>query len=102
MKAPRAAVGKPAHKVGLPEPSSEGRWGYPALRLPDRSDFAAFFSAAFLPSIGSSISFWLAAALRGFLPFAGASLARLFFNASIRSTTFSPRGRGLGPIVLPC
>jgi hypothetical protein len=33
------------------------------------------------------------------LPFgAAASLAMLFFNASMRSTTFSPRGRGLAAI----
>ena len=39
---------------------------YPAFRrLIDRSGLAAFFSAGFFPSIGNSISFWPAAALRG-------------------------------------
>ena len=75
---------------------------YPAFRrLIDRSGLAAFFSAGFFPSIGNSISFWPAAALRGFLPFAEASLAMLFFRASIRSTTFPPLGRALGLMVLP-
>src|ERR1700722_667296 len=71
--------------------SASNGWGrtfevYPAfLRPVERSGFAAFFSAGFLPAIGNSISFWPAVALRGFLPFAGGSLARLFLSASIRS-----------------
>jgi hypothetical protein len=75
---------------------------YPALRFVDRSGLAAFFfSAPRFPSMGRSISFWPAEAFRGPLPFGVASLAKLFFNASMRSTTFSPRGRGLDPIVFP-
>jgi len=55
-----------------------------------------------MPSIGNSISFWPAEAFRGFLPFGAAlSPAMLFFSASMRSTTFSPRGRGLVAMVLP-
>ena len=60
--------------------------------------------AARLPLIGSSISFCPAAALRGFLPFAGSALrsfAMLRFRASIRSTTFSPFGRALAAMGLP-
>src|SRR5882762_7351270 len=73
----------------------------PAFRRPV-ADLAAFFAAGFFPSIGSSISLWPAETLRGFLPFgAAASLAKLFFRASMRSTTFSPFGRGLAAIVLP-
>src|ERR1700676_3331628 len=80
---------------------------YPAffdLAAAARTGFAAFFGscarvscfAARLPEIGSSISRWPAAALRGFLPFAFAagadcfSLARLRFNASIRLMTLPP------------
>jgi hypothetical protein len=76
---------------------------YPALRLVDLSGLAAFFfSAPRLPSIGRSISFWPAVAFRAFLPLGAAvSLARLFFSASMRSTTFSPRGRGLAAMVVP-
>jgi hypothetical protein len=51
---------------------------YPALRFVDLSDFAAFF-AGFFPSIGRSISFWPAEALRGFFPFGAASLPMLSF-----------------------
>src|SRR5882672_115013 len=66
------------------------------------SDFLASCLAARLPLMGNSISFWPAVALRGFLPFvAWASLPMLRFNASIRSTTFSPRGLGFAPTVLP-
>ena len=77
--------------------------GYPALRLVDLSGLADFFfSAPRLPSIGRSISFWPTEAFRAFLPLGAAvSLARLFFSASMRSTTFSPRGRGLAASVLP-
>jgi hypothetical protein len=40
--------------------------------------------------------------LAGLLAFArGASLVMLFLSASMRSTTFSPRGRALAAIVLP-
>lgn len=56
--------------------------------------------AGFLPAIGISISFCPAAALRAFLAdfFAASVVAAvpppmLFRSASIRSTTFSPRGR---------
>jgi hypothetical protein len=60
---------------------------YPAFRRPvNHSGFALFF-AGFLLSIGNSISFRPAATFRGFLPFVGASMVRLFFRASIRSTT---------------
>jgi hypothetical protein len=67
------------------------------------SFFASAFAARFL-LIGSSISFCPAAALRGFLPFAGSaprSFAMLRFRASIRSTTFSPFGRAFAAIGLP-
>ena len=69
------------------------------LSRPRASAFAARF-----PLIGSSISFCPAAALRGFLPFAGSaprSFAMLRFRASIRSTTFSPFGRAFAAIGLP-
>jgi hypothetical protein len=71
---------------------------------------AGFFAAVsfcFLPSIGISVSFWSAAALRGFFPaYFGALLSAavpptLRRSASIRSTTFSPRGRSFGVIGLP-
>jgi hypothetical protein len=64
----------------------------------ERSGLAAFFAAGFLPSIGKSISFWPAEAFRGFFPLWGGvpPVAMLFFRASMRSTTFSPLGRGLG------
>ena len=49
-------------KLSKPQPKP-----YPAFRrLIDRSGLAAFFSAGFFPSIGNSISFCPAAALRGF------------------------------------
>src|SRR5207302_44922 len=85
------------------EEGAARRPSYPAFLRPlDRSGLAAFFSAGFCPSIGRSISFWPAVALRGFLPLlVAASVSRLFFRASIRSTTFPPLGRGLGPTVLP-
>src|SRR6476620_11938023 len=66
-----------------------------------RTGFSTFFGSSLaarlpLPEIGSSISRWPAAALRGFFPlaFAGAgdcfSLARLRLSASIRLMTFPP------------
>jgi len=67
------------------------------------SFFASAFAARFL-LIDSSISFCPAAALRGFLPFAGSAprlFAMLRFRASIRSTTFSPFGRAFAAIGLP-
>jgi hypothetical protein len=66
--------------------------------------FLASALAALLPLIGSNISFCPAAALRGFLPFAGSaprSFAMLRFRASIRSTTFSPVGRAFAAMGLP-
>jgi hypothetical protein len=56
--------------------------------------------------IDINISFWPAAALRGFLAgFAAfadvASRPTLCRSASIKSTTFSPFGRSLGRMVLP-
>ena len=72
------------------------------LALPCRGLFGSRFLAVFFPSIGISISsFCPAETLRDFLPFAGASVAMLFLSASMRSTTFSPRGRGLRSMVLP-
>ena len=74
-----------------------------ALDAAGLSFFASSLSAR-LPLIGSSISFCPAAALRGFLPFAGSaprSFAMLRFRASIRSTTFSPFGRAFAAIGLP-
>ena len=65
-------------------PPSGARWPFRAW---------AFFAAGFFPSIGKSISFCPAEALRGFLPF-GASLAIDLFNASIKLTTLSALGRG--------
>ena len=75
-------------------------------RAAARAGFSAFFGASLtvslaarlpLPLIGSSISRWPLAALRGFLPLlfstAGAacfSLARLRFSASIRLMTLPP------------
>jgi hypothetical protein len=66
-----------------------------------RSDFVAFFSEPRFPSIGRSISFWPAAALRGLFGFFDVSLAMLCRRASIRFTTLSARGWGFGPIALP-
>lgn len=77
-----------------------------------RCDLAAGFLATvsfacFLPDIGISISFWPVAALRGFFAdffealVSVAGPPTLLRNASIRSTTFSPRGRSLGVIGLP-
>jgi hypothetical protein len=70
--------------------------------------FAVGSFEAFLPSIGISISFWPAAALRGFLAgffgalvSAGALPPTLRRSASIKSTTFSPFGRSFGLMVLP-
>src|SRR6201987_4270384 len=70
--------------------------------------FAAVSLAGFLPAIGISISLWRAAAFRGFLAdFFGALVSAgtppptLRRSASIRSTTFSPRGRAFGVIGLP-
>src|SRR5580692_2885841 len=69
--------------------------------------FAAVSFACFLPKIGMSISFWPLDALRGFLAaFFGALVSAgapptLRRRASIRSTTFSPRGRSFGVIGLP-
>src|ERR1700688_447333 len=66
--------------------------------------FAAVSFACFLPAIGISISFWSAAALRGFLVGfvvalgSAAAPPTLLRSASIRSTTFSPRGRSFGVI----
>lgn len=73
---------------------------------------AGFFAAAsfdaFLPAMGISISFCPDNALRGFMPdFFGVLVSAagppptLRRNASIRSTTFSPRGRSLGVIGCP-
>ena len=71
---------------------------------------AGFFPAAcfgFLPAIGINISFCPAAAWRGFFtdffgPFVSAAAPpTLRRSASIRSTTFSPRGRSFGVIGLP-
>ncbi len=72
--------------------------GHARFRALDAAGLSFFASAlaARLPLIGSSISFCPAAALRGFLPFAGSaprSFAMLRFRASIRSTTFSHFGR---------
>ena len=69
--------------------------GHARFRALDAAGLSFFASAlaARLPLIGSSISFCPAAALGGFLPFAGSALrsfAMLCFRASIRSTTFSP------------
>ncbi|MGY3388750.1 hypothetical protein ACVWW6_001341 [Bradyrhizobium sp. USDA 3311] len=60
----------------------------------------------FFPSIDISISFWPAAAFRGFLAgfaaFAGAaSLLTDRRSASIRSTTLVDAGRSFGVIGLP-
>jgi hypothetical protein len=75
---------------------------YPALRRVGRSCFAAFLEAGFLPSMGMSISFWPDAALRRLLVFGGALAAgNAHFESSMRSTTFSPLGRGLALMVLP-
>src|ERR1700746_3412864 len=70
--------------------------------------FAAVSFAGFLPAIGISISLWPAAAFRGFLAdffdalvSAAAAPPTLCRRASIRSTTFSPRGRSFGMIGLP-
>ncbi len=63
------------------------RWGLAA------GFFAPVFLAGFLPAIGSSISFCRRAAfgfLAGLDVFSWFTLRR---SASIRSTTFSPRGR---------
>jgi hypothetical protein len=84
---------------------SSGHARFRALDAAGLSFFASAFAAR-LPLIGSSISFCPAAALRGFLPFAGSaprSFAMLRFRASIRSTTFSDFGRafnGLAATVL--
>src|SRR5258705_4212944 len=74
------------------------------LRCLDAGFFAAVSLATFLPWMGISISFWPAAALRGFLAgFASDDDAwsMLCRRASIRSTTFSPRGRALAVTGLP-
>jgi hypothetical protein len=71
-------------------------------RGPAEGFFDAASLAGFLPTIGISISFWPAAVLRGFLAaFFGALVSAaapptLCRSASIRSTTFSPRGRSFG------
>ena len=75
--------------------------GHVRFRALDAAGLSFFASAleARLPLIGSSISFCPAAALRGFLPFAGSALrsfAMLRFRASIRSTTFSPAFAAMG------
>ena len=80
--------------------------GHARFRALDAAGLSFFASAleARLPLIGSSISFCPAAALRGFLPFAGSaprSFAILRFRASIRSTTFLPFGRALAAMGLP-
>ena len=53
--------------------------------------------------MGKSISFWPAVALRGFLHLTGVavSLAKLFFSASIRSSTLFALRTRLGANVLP-
>jgi hypothetical protein len=71
---------------------------YADLRCLDAGFLAVVSLAPFLPWIGISISFWPADALRVFLSgFAGGedALPILWRNASIKSTTFSPRGRAL-------
>jgi hypothetical protein len=74
-----------------------GRVNLIRFRLRAGAGLSAFLVSCLavrLPLIGSNISFCPAAAFRGFLPFVGvASLAKLFFSASIRSTTFH-RGAG--------
>ena len=83
-----------------PEPHADLRCGLAA-------DFLPAVSFGFLPSIGISISFCPAAALRGFLVgffdalVSAAAPPMLLRRASIRSTTFSPRGRSFGVIGLP-
>src|SRR6476659_7536416 len=72
----------------------------------DAGFFAVVSLAAFLPEIGISISFWPAAALRGFLAdFCGALSAAappaLRRSASIRSTTLPAARRSFGVIGLP-
>jgi hypothetical protein len=69
-----------------------------------RYDLVVFLTAClagFFPSIGISISFCPAEALRIFLPFTAGSVARtLWRSASIRSMTFSPRSRAFAVIGL--
>ena|SRR2546423_15117473 len=72
-----------------------------AERRSDFADFFAAFFAAFLPLTDISISFCPLGALRRFVCFGAFSVLMLCFNASIRSTTFAPLGRGLWAIVLP-
>jgi hypothetical protein len=69
---------------------------------------AAVSLESFLPAIGINISFWPDAAFFGFLAgffesgdAAAAAPPTLFRSASIRSTTFSLRGRSFGVIGLP-
>src|ERR1700720_2834216 len=77
---------------------------YADLRCLDAGLLAVVSLAPFLPWIGISISFWPADALRVFLSgFAGGedALPILWRNASIKSTTFSPRGRALAVTGFP-
>src|SRR5712672_793010 len=91
------------HLAGMIARGRKGSRIYPAFfdRAGARTGFSARFGsctlgaslAARLPLIGSSISRWPEAALRGFLPFAAGagadcfSLARLRFSASIKLMT---------------
>jgi hypothetical protein len=70
--------------------------------------FAAASLASFLPAIVISISFWPLSAFRSFFEvfeafevFAGSAPPALRRSASIRSTTFSLRGRSFGVIGFP-
>ena len=74
---------------------SSGHARFRALDAAGSSFFASALAAR-SPLIGSSISFCPAAALRGFLPFAGSaprSFAMLRFRASRRSVSGHPSGR---------
>src|ERR1700723_4422228 len=89
-------------------PSNREAWlrlrRYADLRCLDAGFLAVVSLAPFLPWIGISISFWPADALRVFLSgFAGGedALPILWRNASIKSTTFSPRGRALAVTGFP-
>jgi hypothetical protein len=76
---------------------------YADLRCLDAGFLAVVSLAPFLPWIGISISFWPADALRVLSGFAGDedALPRLWRNASIKSTTFSPGGRALAVTGFP-
>src|ERR1700733_3388523 len=76
---------------------------YADLRCLGAGFLAVVSLAPFLPWIGISISFWPADALRVLSGFAGDedALPRLWRNASIKSTTFSPGGRALAVTGFP-